>query len=260
VRQVRKWCAGVLSALPFEHDWYRSHRVNSHYVGHPFFDELAQQKLDPAFLAKQRGKSGRIIGLLPGSRNGEIALNFSMMLSAASKIHIKHPEARFVVAAFSQEHAKTVRGIIAASKTEKLPIEVYASRTPEIIELSEACIAVSGSVSLELMFRARPAFMIYRLKPLTLWVTRQLFKLRSFTLVNLLAGESLLPEIATSGDESDRISHQILDWLNNPTGRLDLVSRLQSLRDRVAIPGACDRAASFLCSQIETKRRLLSAA
>ena len=58
VRKVRKLCTAVLTALPFEDDWYRSRHVQTHYVGHPYFDELAAQQLDPAFLAEQRGKPG----------------------------------------------------------------------------------------------------------------------------------------------------------------------------------------------------------
>jgi lipid-A-disaccharide synthase len=260
VRKVRKWCAGVLSALPFEDDWYRSHRVPTHYVGHPYFDELVQQKLNPAFIAEQRAKSGRIVGLLPGSRNGEITANFTMMLAAAVKVHAKRSDTRFLVAAFSEAHAAAVRDIISASNDGNLPIEVCQGVTPEIIELAEACIAVSGSVSLEIMFRAKPAVIVYRLKPFSMWLARRLIKLPSFTLVNLLAGERLFPEIATSRDESDSISTQVLEWLNDPGSRSILVARLQALRARVAVPGACERAAAFLMSAIESGRHVSRAA
>jgi lipid-A-disaccharide synthase len=260
VRQVRKWCSGVLSALPFEDTWFRSRRVPTHYVGHPYFDELAQQRLDPAFLADQRGKSGRIVALLPGSRNGEVSANFTMMLAASIKIHASRPETRFVVAAYGEAHAATIRQIVAATKAGNLPIEVHVGRTPEIIELADACIAVSGSVSLEIMFRAKPAIIIYRLKPLTLWMVRRLIDLPYFTLVNLLADEMLFPEIATSRDESHQISVQVQKWLDDDSARMNLIGRLQALRDRVAIPGACERAASFLLSAIQKNKRASHAA
>src|SRR5439155_26903565 len=53
VKKVRKWFDGVLTALPFEEDWYRQRGVNTRHVGHPYFDELAEQKLDADFLAKE---------------------------------------------------------------------------------------------------------------------------------------------------------------------------------------------------------------
>jgi len=56
------------------------------------------------------------------------------------------------------------------------------------------------------------------MKPLSLWLARRLVKLPHFTLVNLLAGEELFPEIATSRDESERIAGHVLGWLNGRDG------------------------------------------
>jgi lipid-A-disaccharide synthase len=243
VRKVRRWCAGVFTALPFEDDWYRSRGVATHYTGHPYFDELARQQPDPEFLAGQRERGGRIVALLPGSRNQEVAANFGMMLAAAAKIRAGCPAARFLVGAFSDRHAAAIRPVAAASG---LPVEVHVGRTPEVIELADACVAVSGSVSLELMYRAKPTVIVYRMGPVALWLARRLVKLPSFTLVNLLAGEELFPEIATARDESDRIAAHVLGWLNDPARYAELTARIAALRDRVAVPGACDRAAEYL--------------
>ncbi len=251
VRKVRKWCDAVLSALPFEDHWYRSRGVPTHYTGHPYFDELAKQQLDTGFLAEQRGKGCRIVGLLPGSRNQEVASNFAMMLSAAGKVQATHPDTRFLVAAFNDRHAATVREAVAGSG---LPVEVHVGRTPEIIELAEACVAVSGSVSLELMYRAKPTVIVYRMSPVALWIARRLVNLPYITLVNLMAGEQLFPEIATSRDESEQIAGHILRWLGDAAERNAAVTRLTALRDRVAVPGACERAAEFLLTAIAGRK------
>jgi lipid-A-disaccharide synthase len=243
VRKVRKWFAGVLTALPFEDDWYRARGCFTHYVGHPYFDELARQRLDAEFLAEQRGKGGAVVGLLPGSRNQEVAANFDMMLAAARKVRAVRPDARFLVAAFNDRHAATIREV---AGRHNLPVSVFVGRTPEVIELADACVAVSGSVSLELMYRAKPTAIVYRMNPIALWLARRLVKLSSITLVNMLAGEMLFPEVVTSGDESDAVAGHVLRWLNDPGERARLVAKLTALRDRVAVPGACDRAAGFL--------------
>jgi lipid-A-disaccharide synthase len=243
VREVRKWCQGVLTALPFEDDWYRARGVATHYVGHPYFDELASQRPDPEFLAAERRKGGRIVGLLPGSRNQEVAANAAMMLTAAALLRATHRDVRFLVAAFSERHAAAVRD---AAATAGVPAEIHVGRTPEVIELSEACVAVSGSVSLELLYRTKPTVVVYRMNAFSLWLARRLVKLKYFTLVNLLAGDEVFPEVATARDESARIAGQLDEWLTQPARRGALVARLRDLRDRVAVPGACDRAAQFL--------------
>lgn len=242
VRNVRKNFDCVLTALPFEDEWFRARRVNTHYVGHPYFDELARQQLDPAFLAAERAQPGTRVAILPGSRNREVAANAEMMLAAARKIHKAHPEARFLVAAFNEKQANAIRAILPTN----VPVDVHFGRTPEIIELAEACIAVSGSVGLELMYRVKPTVIIFRADRIGLWLVRRMVKVKYMSLVNLLAGEELYPELASPRDESDYIAGHILSWLNDPALRATIVNRLIDLRDRVARPGACDRAAAFL--------------
>ncbi len=251
VRTVRKFFTGVMTALPFEEEWYRERRVNTHYIGHPYFDELARQRPDPAFLAAERARPGPRVAILPGSRDREIAANAEMMLAAARKIHAARPDARFLVAAFNDRQAGAVR----AQLPPGVPIDVHVGRTPEIIELAEACVAVSGSVSLELMFRAKPTVVVFRVGRLAAWVLRRMIKAKYMSLVNLLAGEELFPEIATDRDESDRIAGHVLGWLNDLAGRLALVGRVAALRDRVAVPGACDRAADYLLGASSGVRR-----
>ncbi len=242
VRTVRKYFAGVLTALPFEEDWYRARHVNTRYIGHPYFDELARQRPDPAFLAAERARPGTRVGLLPGSRTREVAANAGMILAAARKVHAARPDTRFLVAAYNDRQAAAVR----AALPPGVPIDVHVGRTPEVIELADACVAVSGSVGLELMYRAKPTVVVYRLKPTTLWLVMRLVKVRYMSLVNLLAGEELYPEIPTSRDESDRIAGHLLEWLTDPVRRGALVGRLEALRDRVAVPGACERAAAYI--------------
>jgi lipid-A-disaccharide synthase len=242
VRNVRKCFTRVLTALPFEDTWYRERHVATHYVGHPYFDELAGQQFDPAFQAEQRGRAGTRIAILPGSRNKEVAANAAMMLSAARRIHAARPDARFLVAAFNDRQAAAVRAVLPPG----LPAEVFVGRTPDVIDLADACIAVSGSVSLEMMYRAKPAVIVYRLHTVYRLLAKKMLKARFITLVNLLAGEELYPELLTSGDESERIAGHVLGWLHDPASRAALVARLEALRDRVAVPGACDRAAAYI--------------
>jgi lipid-A-disaccharide synthase len=252
VRKVRKLCTAVLTALPFEDDWYRSRRVRTHYVGHPYFDELPRQQLDPQFIAEEGGKSGAIVGLLPGSRSQEVASNFAGMLAAAAKVRAARQDVRFLVAAFNERHAAMAR---AAAAGASLPIEICVGRTPEIIELADACIAVSGSVSLELMYRAKPTVIVYHITRLLRWLAKKFVGLPYYTLVNLLAKDELFPEFVTPEDETDRVAGHIIDWLNDSSKRTAAVGKLVALRDRVAVPGACDRAAEFLMNEMKGMRK-----
>jgi lipid-A-disaccharide synthase len=174
-----------------------------------------------------------------------------MMLSAARKVHAARPDARFLVAAFNESQAAAVRARLPAG----LPIDVHVGRTPEIIELADSCVAVSGSVGLEMLYRAKPAVVVYRVTRITAWLLWILVKVKYMSLVNLLEGEVLYPEIPTTCDESDRIAGYVLGWLNDPARRAALVARLEALRDRVAVPGACARAAEFVLGALGRELR-----
>jgi len=102
----------------------------------PFFDDLPEQKLDPAFLREQLQIGGTVIGILPGSRTQEVQRNFITQLRAAQTIHQAHPETRFLVACFKESQQKICEEMRRAFPA--LPIEMFVHKTPEIIDLSKA--------------------------------------------------------------------------------------------------------------------------
>lgn len=248
VKKVRKWFAGVLTALPFEEEWYRNRGVKTNYVGHPYFDELAQQQLDAAFLVEQRAKGGPIVGVLPGSRNQEVAGNFAQMLRAIQRIHAERPDVRFLVASFKENQREAAAEM---ARKHNLPIEFHVGRTAEIIELADACLSVSGSVSLEMLHRLKPTVIVYHTGLVFRVLAGLLMRSKYITLVNLLADEEVFPEMYGYFDRSREMSTQVLQWLNDPQKHAERVEKLRRLREKVAMPGACDRAADFLVQQIQ---------
>src|SRR5438105_3954060 len=151
VKKMRRTVDHVLCSLPFEQAWYGERGVEAHYVGHPYFDELPRQKLDARFLEQQQATAGQIIGLLPGSRTQEVTQNLPTMARAAARIHEQMPQIRFLMACYRDTHCAYATRYLADHQLSF--IKPFIQRTPEIIHLSRACIAVSGSVGLELLYR-----------------------------------------------------------------------------------------------------------
>lgn len=253
IAKMRRWVEHVLCTLPFEEEWYRQRGVRAHYIGHPYFDELPRQRLDPGFLGRQPDRSERIIGLLPGSRSQEITRNLSTLVRAATRVHAARPDTRFLVACFKASHQQQVRTYL---DEHDLPyIEPCLGRTPEIISLAHSCLAVSGSVGLELLYQGKPSVILYRIRPFDLLVCR-LFKTSDYiSLVNLLAGKELFPEYLTDHCVAEEISGQVIHWLNDPAAYAALRTELIALRNRVAEPGACERAARYIGEVLRGKNR-----
>jgi lipid-A-disaccharide synthase len=243
VRRMRATVDHVLCNLPFEQAWYTERGVAAHTIGHPYFDDLAAQQLDRVFVNEQQARPGTIIGLLPGSRTQEVERNFPMLSRAARRIHAARPDTRFLVACLKESHRQHVANHLGGGG---FPVEVCAGRTPEVIHLAHACIAVSGSVGLELLYRGKPSVVVYNVSPIIRMMGWFLLDAPFISLVNLLAGKELFPEYLTCRDQSEAVAGHILRWLNEPRSYADVCNELASLRKQVAVPGACDRAATFL--------------
>ncbi len=253
VRKMQRWVDHVLCTLPFEEPWYRERGVDAEYVGHPYFDELPRQRVDESFIAAERARPEKIIGLLPGSRSQEIQRNLSTLVGAAVRIHAAYPDSRFLVACFKTSHREAVDKYLATMGLGY--IQPCVGRTPEIIRLVHCCIAVSGSVGLELLYQARPAVVVYRIGGIDLRVCRLFKTSRYISLVNLLADKELYPEYLTDRCEAEAIAGHILCWLNDEATYRDLCGQLAALRERVAKPGACERSAQYILGVLEERQR-----
>ncbi len=251
VEKVKRTVDLVLCSLPFEPDWYKA-RGYSHaeYVGHPFFDELAERELDEAFMAEVNANAhhGPLVAILPGSRTQELTRNLPIMIRAAAKLARQRPATRFAVACLHERHRALAEQIIKANthgvENQAAPrIDVFAARTAELIRIADVAWAVSGSVSLELMVEALPTVILYKLNRFDLWIARPFIKAKYITLVNLLADKELMPEYLTVRDVSDELAGWARTWLDDPIARARATANLAALRHQAARPGASHRAA-----------------
>jgi lipid-A-disaccharide synthase len=136
------------------------------------------------------------------------------------------------------------------------------------MQLADCCMAVSGSVSLELLYHTKPTVIVYRISKLAYQVQRVFRKVRYITLVNLLAADDpfsetatemsgeapqqmLFPEYLTCDDKSDEIAAHVVQWLADPAARKARIDDLARLKARVAQGGASRRAAEYILAAIE---------
>ncbi len=200
IRKMRRYVDHVLCKLPFEEPWYRERGCHATYVGHPYFDQLRAEKLDDAFIQAQQVSGGPLVAVLPGSRTKEVEDNFVWLLKAARLIHERLPQVSFAVAAFKSSQAELIRRQIGDSQ---LPIEVHVGRTAEIIHACDCAMAVSGSVSLELLYHTKPSVILYHISRLAFFLQRFFRKVRYITLVNS-ADDRRLVSKASGGLQPER--------------------------------------------------------
>lgn len=255
VRKMRRWVDHVLSVLPMETQWYDEHQIANTYVGHPFFDAVREQALDDRLMQRLptlAGPGAPLVAVLPGSRDHEVRNNFPLMLEAIRRISARHPEAQFLVGALRDSHALWCRDQI-KSADRRLPIHLFVGRTSEVIQACRCAMMVSGSVSLELLARQKPAAVIYRVGRLLHAYARMVVRVKSITLVNLMAGRTIFPEMVSVGRREPAI-----DFLDQSVGAMlkddyyyeSLRTELAELGAEQAAPGGTARAAEVLLDQL----------
>lgn len=270
IKKMRRYVDHVLCCLPFEEKWFRERGCTTTYIGHPFFDEVASQQVDEAFIAERRKEADRWVVMLPGSRTQEVAANMADFIKAAGAIAKTHPDARFAVAAFKESHAEMVRGMIAEAEAKGVapPIDVFVKRTPELIRLAYCCMSVSGSVSLELLAHAKPTVILYKISRGAYPIQKFFRKVKYITLVNLLSTDELYPEDMSPYDpnqpDADRvlfpeyltwkdcgpsIARHVNEWLDDPSAYGRRVEQLAELRDEVGHGGASKAAAKYILDE-----------
>jgi lipid-A-disaccharide synthase len=261
-KKMRRLVDHVLSALPFEHAWFRAQGIDSTLVGHPFFDDL-----HPHEPRSRRPAEHPLVLLLPGSRGQEIEANLASILRAAVLVHGAVPAARFVVGALHARHAARIREMIDGLRGElgSVEVAVESGRTRSLIGEARAAIAVSGSVSLELLASRVPTVIVYRVSGLAYVVQSWFRHARFITLVNLLASrapigptqpvwqppravspadpEMVFPEYLAVQDPASAAAGHVAAWLEDQAEHARVVRRLDALAGEVAHSGSAERAA-----------------
>jgi lipid-A-disaccharide synthase len=263
VKKMRRLVDHVLSALPFEHDWFTAHGLRSTLVGHPFFDEL-----DTAIIRHSVATTVAepLVLLLPGSRGQEIEGVLGTLLQSAVIIRRSVPGARFAIGALHDRHARRIDEMLRANREASgLGIEVHAGRTRSLIGEATAAIACSGSVSLELLAARVPTVIVYRISGFAYIVQSWFRRARFITLVNLLAcrepigpvqpvllppiavppadPEAVYPEYLAVSVPAERSAVHVVEWLTDAAQRRRTLERIEAVAATVARPGSAARAA-----------------
>ncbi len=252
LRKMRRYVDHILCNLPFEPAWYAKHNLQVEYVGHPFFDEVAHRQLDQKFMAKWRFWDGAQVVVLPGSRSREVKSIWPMQLAAIRELSRRHPATRFLVACYEDRHCLACQRELTALDGD-LNLQFFFGRTSELIELADCALMKSGSVSLEMMARRTPAVVVYHSSRSLYAIGKCLVNLDSMTLPNMMAGKCIMPEFLAVGGTAKATAQAVAamdQLLGSPDARAAQRAELEKLSQRYARPGASDRAARVILSQL----------
>jgi len=248
VRQIARDVARMLVILPFEAEFYARHGVKAVYVGNPLADGLRPLlPATPTRTSTSRPDLRRALGLdpgspvlalLPGSRRQEIRRIWPALLAAARLLRERMPDLQLVVPVAPTVQRDWLR--------TDLPITFVEGRAPEVLGAADAAVVASGTATLEAALAQVPTVVVYRLSWLSWIVGRLLVRLPFVSLVNLLAGRRLVPELLQRDCTGARIAESAAPLLGPGEARESQLEGMRRIRATLApagAPGAARRAA-----------------
>lgn len=255
VRLLQKYVTKALVIFPFEENFYRDRGVDATFVGHPLVD-LAQPLTDRAEYAGRHklDLSKPWITLMPGSRVKEVRMNLPTMLASAIKLGWGYD--------FLLPVAPTLdRSFVAGLIGDHRPIHLVSEALPALAH-SRAGIVASGTATVEAAMMGTPFVMVYRVSPLTYLLGRPRIKVSHFAMVNLIAGEEIVPELVQQNFTVEKVVTRLKEILPFGPARDKMIAGLATVKTRLRGPDhtrgglpPADRAADVVMALLQSAQR-----
>lgn len=245
IPKLRKYLTNLYSILPFEPAYFKRHSMEAKYVGNPTVKEIEQSlsHIPPKkhFLERQGISDERpIIAILPGSRKAEIRNNLPIMIEAAKQF----PDCQYVIAAAPSMPEKFYRSIV-----QDTGMQLAFGATPTLLKYSVAAIVTSGTATLETAVIGTPQVVCYRGNGsrLTFGIMRRVLKVKYVSLPNLIAGNSIVPELLLHNCTANRIARELTPLLQASPQRDWQVAGYRNMRKKLGTTDASKIAAEQIC-------------
>lgn len=239
VHAIRDVVHRMLVLFPFEADFYQRHGVPAVHVGHPLIDEVPS--LDQAWdhLAWDAEPNPLRLLLLPGSRKSEVMRLLPAMLGALSEI-AKRKE---IAASLLLAPGLARREIEERVRKAAVPVEFLSGNPHQAMAQAHFAFVASGTATLEVGLLRAPMVVVYRLAPPTFWLAKRLVKVPHVSLVNLVLGREVVPELLQKQVSAKQLSRAALEICSNRNRLEAMRLALGELRGRLGSSGASARAA-----------------
>jgi lipid-A-disaccharide synthase len=222
----------LLCIFPFEEPWFRERGVNATYIGHPLTHLVRQKTTREQFFTKHQLRSDRpLVVLLPGSRVGEVARHLDPVVDAARRLK----DAQCVLAT-PANFGRRAGPEFFRERIHGASIQVLEGETSDALAHADVAIAASGTVTIEAAVSGTPMVTFYRVSPLSWALGRRLVRVPFLTMVNLIAGRLVVPELMQNQATGERLAAEAQALLVNPAKREAMKRDLQTVIDMLRTP------------------------
>ncbi len=252
VRGIARRVDLMLVLFPFEAEFYRDAQVPVIHVGHPLVDEVPElpqiwDRQPPDELPDELH-----LALLPGSREPEVRALLPAMLDAASILATRSATRVSLIQAPTV--SRRLLDELVVRTAIPIPVEIVRRDRFAVIADSHVALCASGTATLEVGLLGTPMLVVYRLGRFTELLARRLVKVAHFSLVNLVLGGDVVPELVQGQVTGESLARRVCGLLEDRAAIERMRQGLSALRRALGDRGASRRAAAAVAEFLRLRR------
>jgi lipid-A-disaccharide synthase len=227
LKTIKRSVDKMMLIFPFEEKIYKEQKIPAVYVGHPLREILELSLSREEFFKKYSlDPSKKIFALLPGSRKSELAFHMPVLVEALKQIQEEFP-AQFLLLKAENIDDQQISGFLPSSIDT---MRILVRDKYEAMAFSNIVLAACGTANLEAALLETPFISFYRILPLTYLLGRPFVHIHDYSIVNILAGERIVPELIQDDFTPQNIFQEIKRILESDENRLKMIENFRYIK------------------------------
>jgi lipid-A-disaccharide synthase len=243
LKTIKRTVDKMLLIFPFEEEIYKTHGIPAAYIGHPLRERVRVTLSKEDFFQKYGlGFQKKFITLLPGSRKSELRYHMPVLAKTIQQIKKEIP-AHFILV--------LAEGLAGHSLSRYFPtasdhLTILTEDNYEAMAYSDLVLSSCGTANLETALLETPLISFYRLSPFTYYAGIRFIKIRNYSIVNILAGKKVVPELIQKNFSPENICTEAKRILDSEEARLEMISNFRKIKELLGEKKASQNAAREL--------------
>ena len=245
-RRIARMARRIVTLFPFEAEIYRRLGAEAVCAGHPLVDDVREGLASRPPVSTAGGR--RRLVLMPGSRVGEVRRHWAPMAEAAAALARRFDLEVVVI------RAPGLADDLFEGAAERGFAFVSGNHYPDLAAADLAFVA-SGTATLEAALCGAPMIVVYRTSAASFAIGKRLIRVPCISLVNIVAGEEVVPELLQDQVNATRLEMEAAELLEDPARLAKMRASLARVEGQLGPPGGSERAADAILEVLEPEAR-----
>ena len=246
VKHLKSFLDHILLLFPFEKNYFDKENINSTFTGHPLLEEQGNNKVDISQIIKENKK---IFSIYPGSRLSEISVLIPILFEFIKLMNEKYTDMFFIFHSTS-EHSQLINNFLLEEGFKNCEVISDDKIKSHVLKQSIFAVSKSGTISLEICNAKIPSIIIYKMNIINFFIVKMLVKVKFANIINIAAGEEIIPELLQSSCNSKNIFKTVNELLMNQQALVKQVTKSQEIISKFKTEKSSEIASSVLLNNL----------